>query len=134
MPVFWVQFTPPSLRVEWTLSWGSMSLHNISAYSKLQHGNIAMVSNTDLLPMCRILKSRRDGHHKILITACRKCIFKLWHLFYNHSVHHACINLLNTKRRLLYLKTQFVPCSKHFSSRLSISLCCKWHKPLFVLR
>ena len=28
------------------------------------------------------------------------------------------INPLNTKRRLLYLKTQFVPCSKHFSSRL----------------
>ena len=27
-------------------------------------------------------------------------------------------NLLNTKRRLLYLKTQFVPRSKHFSSRL----------------
>ena len=30
----------------------------------------------------------------------------------------ATINPLNTKRRLLYLKTQFVPCSKHFSSRL----------------
>ena len=28
------------------------------------------------------------------------------------------LNLLNTKRRLLYLKTQFVPRSKHFSSRL----------------
>ena len=28
------------------------------------------------------------------------------------------INPLNTKRRLLYLKTQFVPRSKHFSSRL----------------
>ena len=27
-------------------------------------------------------------------------------------------NLLNMKRRLLYLKTQFVPRSKHFSSRL----------------
>ena len=27
-------------------------------------------------------------------------------------------NPLNTKRRLLYLKTQFVPRSKHFSSRL----------------
>ena len=26
------------------------------------------------------------------------------------------IKLLNTKRRLLYLKTQFVPRSKHFSS------------------
>jgi hypothetical protein len=28
------------------------------------------------------------------------------------------INPLNTKRSLLYLKTQFVPRSKHFSSRL----------------
>ena len=28
------------------------------------------------------------------------------------------INLLKTKRRLLYVKTQFVPRSKHFSSRL----------------
>ena len=28
------------------------------------------------------------------------------------------INPLNTKRRLLYLKTQFVPRSKQFSSRL----------------
>ena len=28
------------------------------------------------------------------------------------------INPLNTKRRLLYLKIQFVPRSKHFSSRL----------------
>ena len=28
------------------------------------------------------------------------------------------LNPLKTKRRPLYLKTQFVPCSKHFSSRL----------------
>ena len=28
------------------------------------------------------------------------------------------VNPLKTKRRLLYLKTQFVPRSKHFSSRL----------------
>ena len=46
------------------------------------------------------------------------------------------INPLKTKRRLLYLKTQFVPRSKHFSSRLwkPTSLCCKWHRSLFVLR
>ena len=29
-----------------------------------------------------------------------------------------CLNPLKTKRRLLYLKTQFVPHSKHFSSQL----------------
>jgi len=28
------------------------------------------------------------------------------------------LNPLQTKRRLLYLKTQFVPRSEHFSSRL----------------
>ena len=46
------------------------------------------------------------------------------------------VNRLKTKHRLLYLKTQFVPRCKHFSSRLKkpISLCCKWHKSLFVLR
>ena len=45
-------------------------------------------------------------------------------------------NPLKTKRGPLYLKTQFVPRSKHFSYRLlkPISLCCKWHKSLFVLR
>ena len=32
-------------------------------------------------------------------------------------VMHQQFNPLNTKRRLLYLKTQFVPRSKHFSSR-----------------
>jgi hypothetical protein len=46
------------------------------------------------------------------------------------------INPLKTKRTPLYLKTQFVPRCKHFSSWLykPISLCCKWHKSLFVLR
>jgi len=36
------------------------------------------------------------------------------------SVSPTCqlINHLKTKHRLLYLKTQFVPHSKHFSSRL----------------
>jgi hypothetical protein len=29
-----------------------------------------------------------------------------------------CINLLKTKRRLLYLEAQFVPRCKHFSTRL----------------
>jgi len=45
-------------------------------------------------------------------------------------------NPLKTESRLLYSKTQFVPRCKHFSSRLKkpISLRCKWHKSLFVLR
>jgi len=46
------------------------------------------------------------------------------------------INPLQTKRRLLYLKAQPVPLSKHFSSPLEkpIRLWCKWHKSLFVFR
>ena len=46
------------------------------------------------------------------------------------------LNPLKTKCRPLYLKTQSVPRCKHFSSRLQkpISLCCKWHKSLFVLK
>jgi len=30
----------------------------------------------------------------------------------------SCINILKTKHRLFYLKTQYVPCSKYFPSRL----------------
>ena len=37
-------------------------------------------------------------------------------IWYNRASYN--LNPLNTKRRLLYLKTQFVPRSKHFSSRL----------------
>ena len=33
-------------------------------------------------------------------------------------LEYFCLNLLNPKLRLLYLKTQFVPRSKHFSSPL----------------
>ena len=43
------------------------------------------------------------------------------------------VNPLNMKRRLLYLKTQFVPRSKHFSSRLQkpVSLCSGTSRCLF---
>ena len=37
---------------------------------------------------------------------------------YNNGKHFVRLNPLKTKRRLLYLKTQFLPRSKHFSSRL----------------
>ena len=40
-----------------------------------------------------------------------------FHRRYMTSAADSLINPLNTKRRLLYLKTQFVPRSKHFSSR-----------------
>jgi len=46
------------------------------------------------------------------------------------------LDSLNTKRRLLYLKNQFVPRSKHFSSRLwkPIILCSMEQKSLFYQR
>ena len=37
---------------------------------------------------------------------------------FDWCIHHSFFNPLKTKRRLLYLKTQFVPRSEHFSSRL----------------
>ena len=47
-----------------------------------------------------------------------KAIFILC-LYATHSfIYVSNIKPLNTKRRLLYLKTQFVPRSKHFSSQL----------------
>ena len=48
----------------------------------------------------------------------QKLPFYLAHMSVASVVQQCAINPLNTKRRLLYLKTQFVPCSKHFSSRL----------------
>jgi hypothetical protein len=51
--------------------------------------------------------------------------YKMANVVVRDAAQH--FNPLNTKRRLLYLKTQFVPRSKHFSSGLQkpISLWCK---------
>ena len=70
---------------------------------------------------------------KIKIKIYRNAILSLVSYCGNGYIE---LNLLKTRRRPLYLKTQFVPRCKHFSSRLQkpISLCCKWHKSLFVLR
>ena len=59
-----------------------------------------------------------------------------WHALLSRDCFSIPDNPLNTKLILLYLKTQFVPRRKHFSSRLwkPISLCCKWHKSPFVIR
>ena len=40
------------------------------------------------------------------------------HGYRTRSTHNIQFNPLKTKRRLLYLKTRFVPRSKHFSSQL----------------
>ena len=53
------------------------------------------------------------------LAKCRKKshLFRYIRL-YRNVTGNVNINALNTKRRPLYLKTQFVPRSKHFSSRL----------------
>jgi hypothetical protein len=48
-------------------------------------------------------------------TALVKINKRIQHSILNHAAY---FNSLKTKSRLLYLKTQFVPRSKHFSSRL----------------
>ena len=66
-----------------------------------------------LLLTARALTSFNDslsiGYHCVAFDTCNMyCIYTSSVLF----------NPLKTKRRLLYLKTQFVPRSKHFSSPL----------------
>ena len=46
------------------------------------------------------------------------CTSELYTVDGNPDFKTSSINTLKTQRRLLYLKTQFVPRSKHFSSRL----------------
>ena len=61
---------------------------------------------------CSICRSTVCKHFRKLQFLQSKCLsivtYALWYI----------INPLNTKRRLFYLKTQSVPRSKHFSSRL----------------
>ena len=54
------------------------------------------------------------GTHKILTL----CTIQRYHTEIEIKSKDRFLATLNTKRRLLYLKTQFVPRSKHFSSRL----------------
>ena len=46
------------------------------------------------------------------------CLAKITYKISGLSIFFLYFNPLNTKRRLVYLNTQFVPRSKHFSSRL----------------
>jgi len=78
-----------------------------------------------LLPLLHILPYRRlfeynntfDKEYKFCTPSLHR-FFPLSHIFvclkYEQSFLNPLINLLKTKRRQLYLKTQFVPRSKHF--------------------
>ena len=75
----------------------------------------SIISNHSLLTWCvRVFMCVPSNTFKI------SCI--IYHIFHCHKCQntqtYVLINPLKTKRRLLYLKTQSLPCSKHFSSRL----------------
>jgi len=64
-------------------------------------------------------KKLRTGHEEILVKLNEPNVSIVILFFWKNVIlFSAYINPLNTKRRLLYLKTQFVPRCKHFSSRL----------------
>jgi hypothetical protein len=127
------------------LSSGEKGVSTYSTISKLKRQRMRLdpVSET----LCHFLNLRQyrkfrkqvtlsvmHYNHNLPEVILNLCSF-FWSKIYDILIH-TIINPLNMKHRLLYLKTQFIPRSKHFSSRLKkpISLCCKWHKLLFVLR
>jgi len=69
------------------------------------HKNLMIISES--VSSCEKIYSRAAQIYKLLKPYRRKQVRQEMH-----------INPLKTKRRLLYLKTQSIPCSKHFSSRL----------------
>ena len=85
-------------------------------YFTVRMNNIKIRYNTFLI--CRLhcgIFTNMDCSVKINNTSgITRKVFCIKHIF-NAGPD---INPLNTKRRLLYLKTQFVPRSKHFSSLL----------------
>ena len=68
---------------------------------------------------CYCQKYKKRYHTDILCIKCADFdIITPYHTCITYCELKGKLNALNTKRRLLYLKTQFVPRSKHFSSRL----------------
>ena len=64
------------------------------------------------------IPSTKKQKFPIILRTSFHCYIILNLLKPTGHVMHQQFNPLNTKRRLLYLKTQFLPRSKHFSSRL----------------
>ena len=89
----------------------------------------------DVTENCEMLFPPDDWFTNLIRIHIDPYAMMSWFVKWWLSRNNDSFNPLKTKRRLLYLKIQFVLRSKHFSSRLwkPISLCCKWHKSLFVL-
>jgi len=88
------------------------------------------LTDAHLPTYCGIVLARIT--HQIQIILLKNWLQK----FEVATIDFRLFNPLKKKGRLFYLKIHFVPYSKHFLSllRKPISLCCKWHKSLFVLR
>ena len=117
-------------RLSWCLNKRKVRLHLSIWFPNLKIYNIATCSITAFRK-----PSDYEGDTPVLACALphlKKAVNKVhsfkaaptytsalfFHLWTNFNESNQYINPLKTKRRLLYLKTQFVPRSKHFSSRL----------------
>ena len=80
-----------------------------------KHGTHCCVPTVTMLtPMCHVTLHVQGLSYFYFDT----CTVQFYYFCKITNKSTITINPLNTKRRLLYLKTQFVPRSKHFSSRL----------------
>jgi hypothetical protein len=79
---------------------------NSLQWSRKEMRTLTMIQ---VVGVCKLLEIRKQLQ-KLMARGCQMAL-----KFTAYQLH---INPLKTKHRLLYLKTQFVPRSKHFSSRL----------------
>ena len=86
----------------------NLELHS-SMLRKLPSGEFNAGKNHD---------TRKVNRFSEMVERLRNLVPTVTNQDYIHDRRQGTVNIVNTKRRLLYLKTQFVPRSKHFSSRL----------------
>ena len=80
--------------------------NNISVQREVREDRVSKLRNANR-PFSRC--KMPPPSTRIIMDVLSQSLHQHWYLY---------LNPLKTKRRLLYLKTQFVPRSKHFSSRL----------------
>ena len=85
-----------------------------------QHVGFVYRSSLDQIPIelkvvlkCNTLQKINRLNFIIIVASINTVVFKSAY-YVSTNVAYVFFNLLNTKRRLLYLKSQFVPRSKHF--------------------
>ena len=102
-------FTPP-LRITCSAHLLLLYLITLIIFGQDAHV-VTLLTELFLSATCHFSLSRPDTQYGSIFESSYEAIHSVifWVLL---------LNPLETKRRLLYLKTQFVPRSKHFSSRL----------------